>query len=241
MSEQARKHQRVARALGREIRAGALRTGSRLPGEHALTERFSVSRTTVREALRALNDEGLISTHAGIGSFVTFDGAPLDNRHGWTQSLVDQGAAPTTTVLRLDLAEEPGLAGELGLREPGFLALDRMRSLPDGAHVSLERSRVPLCPGLEGVPGRGLTDGSLTRTLAQAGLVVASGEQRATAVPLSTADAALLGRPEGTSFLRVCRTGRGLDGQVVEYVVSLLDPAHFELRTRFGEPGPAQP
>src|SRR4051794_38613936 len=112
MSEQARKHQRVAGIIGREIRAGALRTGSRLPGEHALTERFSVSRATVREALRALSDEGLISTHAGIGSFVTFDGTPLDNRHGWTQALVDQGASPTTTVLRLGVVEDRELAAE---------------------------------------------------------------------------------------------------------------------------------
>ncbi|GAB2812068.1 GntR family transcriptional regulator [Streptomyces daliensis] len=235
MSEQARKHQRVARVLGREIRAGALRTGSRLPGEHALTQRFSVSRATVREALRALNDEGLIATHAGIGSFVTFDGTPLDNRHGWTQSLVDQGASPTTTVLRLDVAQDAALAAELGLSDARFLALDRLRTLPDGAHVSLERSRVPLHPGLEEVPERGLSDGSLTRTLAEAGLVVASGEQRATAVPLAPGDAATLGRPSGTSFLRVRRTGRGPDGGLVEHVVSLLDPAHFELRTRFGE------
>jgi GntR family transcriptional regulator len=236
MSEQARKHQRVASVLGREIRAGTLRRGSRLPGEHALTERFAVSRATVREALRALSDEGLIATHAGIGSFVTFDGTPLDNRHGWSQALIEQGASPTTTVLRLGVVEDPGLAAELALPKAEFLALDRVRTLAGGARVSLERSRVPLCPELAEVPGRGLADGSLTRTLADAGLVVASGEQRASAVPLCAEDAAILGHPEGTSFLRVRRTGRTADGRLVEHVVSLLDPTRFELRTRFGEP-----
>ncbi|MEK8173033.1 hypothetical protein NKH77_40585 [Streptomyces sp. M19] len=51
-------------------------------------------------------------------------------------------------------------------------------------------------------------DGSLTATLAEVGLVVASGEQRATAVPLGAADAVLLARPPGMSFLSVTRIGR---------------------------------
>ncbi|MFD7923008.1 GntR family transcriptional regulator [Streptomyces sp. NPDC059740] len=236
MSAQARKHQRVARILGHEIRAGALRSGSRLPGEHSLTERFAVSRTTVREALRELAEEGLISTHPGIGSFVTFDGAPLDNRHGWTQSLTEQGTGLTTALLRLEVVQDAELGGRLNLPTTAFLAVDRLRSLPDGTPVSLERSRVPCHPGLEDVPAGGLVDDSLTATLAAAGLVVASGEQAATAVPLEEEDARLLGRAPGVSFLRVRRIGRLPTGDPVEHVVSLLDPAHFELRTRFGEP-----
>ncbi|MGY1434987.1 GntR family transcriptional regulator [Streptomyces reniochalinae] len=237
MSEQAHKHHRVARILSREIRRGTLPDGSRLPGEHALTERFSVSRSTVRAALRSLADEGLVRTHPGIGSFVSFDGAPLDNRHGWKQALTEQGGVtPSTTVLRLEAVRDRALGAELGLASDRFLAVDRMRSLADGARVSLERSRVPLAPGLEEVPRTGLVDGSLTATLAAVGLVVASGEQRATAVPLDAADAAQLQRPEGTSFLRVTRIGRAPAGAVLEHVVSLLDPARFELRTSFGEP-----
>lgn len=235
MSEQARKHHRVARILSREIRGGSLPDGSRLPGEHALTERFSVSRSTVRAALRSLAEEGLVRTHPGIGSFVSFDGAPLDNRHGWKQSLREQGGVrPQTTVLRLELVHDRALRDALALEDERFLAVDRMRAL-DGSRVSLERSRVPLYPGLADVPRTGLLDGSLTATLAAAGLMVASGEQRATAVPLDAADAEQLRRPPGTSFLRVTRIGRSPTGAVLEHVVSLLDPARFELRTSFGD------
>lgn len=238
MTEQARKHQRMARILSREIRGGAFRTGSRLPGEHALTERFSVSRSTVREALRALADEGLVRTHPGIGSFVSFDGASLDNRHGWKQAFTEQGVAPETTVLRLENVRDAALGAELGLEHDTFLAVDRMRTLPGGARVSLERSRVPLHPGLENTPARGLVGGSLTATLAEAGLVVASGLTKATATPLDDTDAEQLQRPAGTSFLRVTRVGRSPTGTVIEHVVSLLDPQRFELRTTFGESSP---
>ena len=109
------KHQRIARVLAREIHSGALEPGSRLPGEHALTQRFAVSRTTVRQALDELSKQGLISTHAGVGSFVAFDGGLLDNSLGWTRALADQGARITTEVLRLEAVRDARLAGELGL------------------------------------------------------------------------------------------------------------------------------
>jgi GntR family transcriptional repressor for pyruvate dehydrogenase complex len=55
-----------------EIAAGALRPGDRLPSERALCEQFSVSRTAVREALKALEVAGLVNIETGVkgGSFI---------------------------------------------------------------------------------------------------------------------------------------------------------------------------
>ncbi|MFD4575610.1 GntR family transcriptional regulator [Streptomyces sp. NPDC058417] len=237
MPRQVLKHQGVARVLAREIRSGALEPGSRLPGEHALTRRFEVSRTTVRQALDELSKQGLISTHAGVGSFVTFDGGVLDNRLGWTRALADQGARVTTETLCLDTGADAGPARELGLgEETEFLILDRLRVLPDGTPVALERSRVPLVAALADVPARGLVDDSLTRTLAAAGLRATHGEEWASVRPLSDDDAALLRRRAGEPWLATRRVGRGADGRIVEQVRSLLDPARFELHLGFGEP-----
>jgi DNA-binding transcriptional MocR family regulator len=58
MPKEVLKHQRIARVLAGEIHSGALEPGSRLPGEHALTRRFAVSRTTVRQALDELSRQG---------------------------------------------------------------------------------------------------------------------------------------------------------------------------------------
>ncbi|WP_030741298.1 GntR family transcriptional regulator [Streptomyces sp. NRRL F-5135] len=236
MTEGVLKHQRIARVLAREIHSGALKPGSKLPGEHALTRRFAVSRTTVRQALDELSKQGLISTHAGVGSFVTFDGHLLDNQLGWTRALADQGARITTEVLRLEAVRDPGLAGELGLEGHDFMALDRLRILPGGAPVALERSRVPLLPALAEVPARGLVDGSLTRTLAAAGIRATHGDEWASVTRLDADEAALLRRDEGDVFLRTRRVSRGPEGDVVEHVTSLLDPARFELHLGFEEP-----
>ncbi|QLH25607.1 GntR family transcriptional regulator [Streptomyces sp. Rer75] len=236
MTEQVLKHQRIAGVLAREIHSGALEPGSRLPGEHALTRRFAVSRNTVRQALDELSKRGLISTHAGVGSFVTFDGGLLDNRLGWTRALADQGARVSTEVLRLEAVRDAGLAGELGIEGAEFLALDRLRILPEGTPVSLERSRVPLLPALADVPLRGLVDGSLTKTLAAAGVRATHGDEWASVAGLDADEAGLLRRAEGDLFLRTRRVSRGSDGRVVERVTSLLDPARFQLHLGFGEP-----
>lgn len=52
------------------IRQGELRHGSRLPPERALAEQFGVGRSSVREAIRSLELQGLVVTRHGSGSFI---------------------------------------------------------------------------------------------------------------------------------------------------------------------------
>lgn len=65
-------YQQVADQLRELILTGALATGDRLPTEAELTANFGVSRSTVREALRLLASQGLITTLRGTtgGTFV---------------------------------------------------------------------------------------------------------------------------------------------------------------------------
>lgn len=60
----------LADILSREIHDGKYLPASTLPSEKELTERYGVSRQTVRFALRMLRDKGLISSHPGIGTIV---------------------------------------------------------------------------------------------------------------------------------------------------------------------------
>ena len=60
----------LAALLARDIQEGKYRPSSILPSEKELTERYGVSRQTVRQALRSVREQGLISSHAGVGTIV---------------------------------------------------------------------------------------------------------------------------------------------------------------------------
>ncbi|MBI4560568.1 MAG: FadR family transcriptional regulator, partial [Candidatus Rokubacteria bacterium] len=63
-------YEEIVRQIRTLISEGKLRSGDQLPPERELAESFKVSRTSVREALRALESIGLIEIRAGEGTFV---------------------------------------------------------------------------------------------------------------------------------------------------------------------------
>jgi DNA-binding FadR family transcriptional regulator len=63
-------HDLVAHAIGRSILEGDFPVGSTLPGDADLMERFGVSRTALREALKTLAAKGLIESKTRVGTRV---------------------------------------------------------------------------------------------------------------------------------------------------------------------------
>ncbi|MES1151254.1 MAG: GntR family transcriptional regulator [Dongia sp.] len=63
--------QRVVGRIVELIRTGNLRPGDRLPPERELVDIFSISRPSLREAMRALSTLGIVESRHGGGTFVT--------------------------------------------------------------------------------------------------------------------------------------------------------------------------
>jgi GntR family transcriptional regulator len=228
----------VAATIEQDILTGRLPFGQQLESENELVERFSVSRNTVRKGLDLLTSGGLITRKGGIGSFVTFNGQAIDGALGWTTAIEKAGGHAQTRLLQIALVEDETLAQELKLERATFVAIDRMRVISADAQteaqcISLERSRLPFNDDLAALPLEGLVGGSLNRTLIEHGMVPHHGEQWAEVVGLEAADARLLKRRAGTSFLRSRRLTRDREERIIEYVVSLLDPAFFALHLEF--------
>ncbi len=83
------------------IENGAYTLGDRLPSEPALAQQLGISRPTLREALRLLEDEGMIVRRHGVGTFVT---APRPR--------IDAGLELLESIERM--AERAGLQTEMG-------------------------------------------------------------------------------------------------------------------------------
>lgn len=85
-----------------QIRSGNWKPGSRIPSENELAEQFSVSRITVKNALTALVDKGVVYRLQGKGTFVN-DHSP-EEIHNITSAVKEQLTVPTIGFLlpRLD-------------------------------------------------------------------------------------------------------------------------------------------
>ena len=97
-------HYQLREIIRREIAASRWQRGDQLPSENQLCEMFQVSRTTVREALDALVNEGLLTREKGLGTFVadpkfleTWSGSAI----GFSDSITQQGYLIETKVLEL--------------------------------------------------------------------------------------------------------------------------------------------
>lgn len=129
--------------LRANIVRGEWQPGDMLPSEPELIEHYRVSRITVRQALEALVNEGLIYRQQGRGTFV----ARPTVAHGlvrivsFTQDMRQRGFEPGTRVLTAGLVPAPPKIAEQLNLEPGqeLVHLERLR-LANGEPMSVEVS-----------------------------------------------------------------------------------------------------
>jgi GntR family transcriptional regulator, transcriptional repressor for pyruvate dehydrogenase complex len=63
--------EQIVQQVEDSILKGQLQPGDQLPAERDLAQRFGVSRTAVREAVKTLREKGLVEAYSGRGTFVT--------------------------------------------------------------------------------------------------------------------------------------------------------------------------
>src|SRR2546427_7957203 len=114
-------YEEIVRQIKAMISEGRLKSGDQLPPERDLAEKFLVSRTSVREALRALESVGLIEIRPGEGTFV---------REISVEALVE----PLALVLLSQRAMIEELFEARRLLEPTIAGLAARRATRDEVH-----------------------------------------------------------------------------------------------------------
>ena len=123
----------VAERFRRQIANGTLVIGHQLPSEEELTTMFGIARTTLREALRVLESQGLLEIKRGRGGGGIITMPRLDNL---SQSLALVLQLQHTTLGDLDDARmmiEPPLAGRLASQHSDE-DLEVLSAIVDRAH-----------------------------------------------------------------------------------------------------------
>lgn len=124
--------------LRQAITGGTFRPGSQLPTEAELCEMLGVSRTVVREALRVLEDAGLVTRRHGVGTFVRNHPIlkNLNFNFGITEMIESAGLKPGTShlaVLKETADEEKAQQLQVAVGTP-LLTVERVRTA-DGRPV----------------------------------------------------------------------------------------------------------
>ncbi len=195
--------------LRRRILSGEYEPGSQLPPQQQLAEEFGVTLMTLRQAVAALEAEGLVWAARGKGTFVSE--RPVDisvgNLSSFAQQMRSAGISMQTEVLAVDLlqvADVPQAAEALD-SEAELCRLTRRRRV-NGLPISLQRSFMvrgagPIEPGEE-LAGESLYDAIEAAT----GWIVAEALESITAVGLSTEDAKILEAEEQHPAMLSLRT-----------------------------------
>jgi GntR family transcriptional regulator len=139
-------HQQIQALLRQKIVSNQLRADEAIPSERDLSEDLSVSRMTVRQALNALREEGLIYQKRGKGTFVSPLKMDIHTRNlkGFSDEMVRRGMTPTSRIIgsRAETAgQEQAEKLHLAIGAPVF-TLKRLR-LADNIPMSVETTCLP--------------------------------------------------------------------------------------------------
>jgi GntR family transcriptional repressor for pyruvate dehydrogenase complex len=104
-----RLYERIVSQIEQRIVAGDLKVGDQLPSEHELAEQFAVSRTAVREAVKALRQKGLVEIRPGRGTFIT-DGTTDSIRNSFGMLIKFGGKNGSMNLVEVREILEPEIA-----------------------------------------------------------------------------------------------------------------------------------
>ncbi len=189
------KYQAIYANLRQRILDGEFAAGTRLPPQQELADQFSVTLMTLRQAVAALESDGLVWAARGKGTFVA--DRPVDIRIGNLSSFAEQmqaaGVDLTTAILEAAIvtASEHPLASKALNHPDNLTRVTRLRSI-SGTPISLQRSF--LQTGIvTGTRAEDLVENSLYRTIqSTTGWTVQEALESITAISVSEPDADLL-------------------------------------------------
>jgi GntR family transcriptional repressor for pyruvate dehydrogenase complex len=110
-----RLYEQIVQQIEESVLNGSLKPGDQLPAERELAQRLGVSRTAVREAVKALREKGLVEAYSGRGTFIT-DGTTHAARQSFDLMVKISQQEGSTHLAELRLILEPGIAALAGKR-----------------------------------------------------------------------------------------------------------------------------
>jgi GntR family transcriptional regulator len=211
----------------------ALPPGSPIPTERALAGEFTVSRTTVRQALADLTAEGRLHRVQGKGTFAAEPKlAQRLQLSSYTEDMRKQGLKPSSKLLEVEeLAVEGELSKLLAIRAGAkILRLRRLR-LADSQPMALETTHLPL-GRFRGLRKHITAGGSLYAVLREHyGVELERAEETIETSLAGPQEAEMLGADVGMPVLMLTRHSFATDGKPVEFARAIYRGDRYKFVT----------
>ena len=221
-------HAEVAELLRQQILSGALNAGAQLPALSELTKKFGVARMTVRQAMDALEDEGLIERYAGRGTFVKEVELPRRQRLNMKAELSQlQTMVAQLEVMVVRNDETPQLI------DVGGYAFRQMRRIHAQSGKPFCHVDIRLENQLYQKAPKRFEKEIVVTVLKDLGISVKTARQNVTLGYADVEMAEILGMPVNAPVFRVLREFFGDTGQLIYSAILIYPGDKLELEVEF--------
>ncbi|MEB3100976.1 GntR family transcriptional regulator [Ferviditalea candida] len=206
-------------------------TDDRLPSERELMDLYSVSRTTVRDAVSALVREGVLEKQHGKGTFISLRPIEewLGNIKSYNAAVEEMGMRPGSKLLQHGRVESEHVGSILETDE--IYMIERLR-FADDHPIAIEKQYYPLDIGMR-LAEKDLDTAILYHELENSlGIILSEAEESITAALPSAEEAAALGIPETMSVLSIERITQDPQGKPVEYLHAVYRSDMYSFRIK---------
>jgi len=214
-------HVQIKDCLKEEIRQGNF--DGRIPSERELMDIFAVSRTTVREAIAALDREGVVEKIHGKGTFVSLRPTQeqwLGNISTFSETIRRAGMKPGAKLLSKGVKSSPQFISDMFSGQEYYL-IERLRSANEKI-IAIERKCFEVGIGQK-LATYELNDTNIYKLLEfDLGITPWTAEEIVTSNKPSKEDAALLGIPKTASVLVIERSTHDHEGVLIEFVSTIF-------------------
>lgn len=220
-----------------KIEDGDYPPGTAIPPENELAKTYGVNRLTVRNAIDALVEEGLLRRVQGKGAFVVGDliERDLDSLQGFRQTIRERHVEPATRVLSKSVRQAGAKYAKIFNISPDeqIFYIKRLNTA-DGEPIAIEHTYIP-CRKVPKLNGIDLDVFSLYEVYGFYGVSPVRAWQTLDLVRLEARDARMLGiEPGHTVMLFTCTSYDAAD-EVVEFTRSYTRGDKCSFTVRNGE------
>lgn len=220
---------RIHNQIKRDIEKHVYKVGDRIPAERQLAVKFGVSRMTLRQAIKTLEDEGILERRLGSGTYVASQKVQerMSGVMSFTEITKANGQVPSSKLISYQIGQ------------PSLSEKERLK-LKDGENVlRMERIRyaddVPICHEVVTIPYSLVKNDSkedisthLYETLDRNGYEIGNVTEHISASVANENDARLLKARKGEALITRRQVTELADGKPFEYTRARYVAERFE-------------